>query len=254
MTIAKAAERKSKAESLCVWFIPVGKNAKTFAHLTVIIRKATRFSTYSIMKTLFEYPPDELAAALSSRCKVMKRLVEDYGPLSLQARENAFVSLVEAILSQQLSTKAAATIIARFYQLTGGEPTPDQVLSKEVAELRSCGISGQKAGYLHDLALHFRNQPEIYTNLHLKTDEEVIHDLVRVKGIGVWSAQMFLIFSLGRKDVFPADDLGIRNAIRGLYEDAPQDKNGLVAFSERWLPLRSAASLYLWKSLNNKAN
>lgn len=188
---------------------------------------------------------------------ILGELFGKYKPSVIRPSKNYFESLADAIMSQQLSGKAADTIIKRFKALFPKVrfPSPKQVLDKTDAELRSVGVSGAKAGYLKNLAQAFEDGTLNFRSLDKKTDEEIITMLVKVKGIGRWTAEMFLIFTLGRTDVFSFGDLGLRNAVKKVYRlrQDPSPKK-LKQLSIRWQPYRSTASLYLWASLNNRQN
>lgn len=200
----------------------------------------------SIFDESIEFQSDQLA----KKCHVIKAIIKDKGYLNIRPKSDHFHSLCEAIASQQLSTKAAQTIFGRFSVLLDHDVTPSNVLSSPEESLRSCGLSGSKVKYLKDLALHFHEDKGAYETLEYHSDDEIITRLTQIKGIGKWSAQMFLIFSLGRVDVYPEDDLGIRNATKMHFPETDQYKpKEFLLFSERWEPQRTLASLYLWKSL-----
>jgi DNA-3-methyladenine glycosylase II len=182
---------------------------------------------------------------------VMRQVIRRAGPFALQRRRNRFRALVFSILSQQISTKAAAAIRARLINRL----KPKQISAAAIArltpeDLRSVGLSSQKTRYLLDLATRVNSGDLRLGVLARKTDAEVIDALTQVKGIGVWTAQMFLIFSLGRLDVFPYDDLGVRVAIRNLYglSDLPNKEVG-HRIAASWRPYSSVASWYCWRSL-----
>lgn len=182
----------------------------------------------------------------------MKALIDKAGPLHLPAPKGSFETLAEAIVSQQLSTKAAATIHQRLVLLTENEVTPHRMLTLDVGQLRTAGLSAQKSRYLHALAEAFAKNPTRYLHMHEMDDNEAIAALTEIKGIGVWTAQMFLIFNLLREDVFPIGDLGIRRGMeRYIFrpEEAPT-KNEMVKRAEEWAPYRSVASLWLWKGVD----
>jgi len=203
--------------------------------------------------TLFESSISKINDSLAAQCPKMASLIEIHEIKSLTPKPNHFESLIEAILSQQLSTKAANTITRRFKEMIDYKLEPAELLLVDVESMRSCGISGQKSKYILDLAFHFDAYPLEYAALEKFDNATVIERLVRIKGIGVWSAQMFLMFSLGRPDVFPADDLGIKNAISILYNEGQSlKKQELEDFSMRWAPNRTMASYYLWRSLDKK--
>jgi DNA-3-methyladenine glycosylase II len=183
---------------------------------------------------------------------IMRDLMKKAGPFTLKPRRDRFHTLVGSIISQQISGKAADSIHARLKQRVA----PDRICSESLLrltpeELRKVGISPQKAKYLHDLAERVANGSLRLNTLARLTDEEVIEALIQVKGIGVWTAQMFLIFSLGRLDVFPHDDLGVRVAIRNLYglPDLP-DKHASHRIAAVWRPYASVGAWYCWRSLD----
>jgi DNA-3-methyladenine glycosylase II len=188
----------------------------------------------------------------------MAGLVRRIGPLDREARrrgrpEDAYGSLVRSIVGQQLSTKAARSIYARLAALFGGRaPTPAELLAVEEETLRAAGLSRPKVGYLRDLARRVEAGELDLETLHEFPDEEVAARLTAVKGLGQWSADMFLMFHLGRPDVLPVGDLGIRRAVERAYGlPAPPDPSALRALAEPWRPDRTLACLYLWESLDN---
>jgi DNA-3-methyladenine glycosylase II len=170
-------------------------------------------------------------------------------------RRDHFKSLVVAIVNQQLSGKAADTILKRFIALFPEKkfPKPEDVLAMSSAKMRKAGLSKMKVSFIKDLARHVIAKSVDFRKMGRLTDDEVIEHLVRVKGIGRWTAEMFLIFSLAREDVFSYGDLGLRNAIRKLYglkvHPTPAQAEKI---SSAWKPYRSLASRYLWASLDNK--
>jgi len=185
---------------------------------------------------------------------VMREVIRRAGPFQLKPRRDRFYSLVSSILSQQISGKAAAAIKARVEQYVAPEKISPESLSRLTPrQFRKLGVSPQKTTYLMDLAGRVRSGELQLELLVRMTDDEVIQSLIQVKGIGVWTAQMFLIFSLGRLDVFPHDDLGVRVAIRNLYglEDLP-DKETSHRIATPWRPYASVASWYCWRSLEFK--
>jgi DNA-3-methyladenine glycosylase II len=182
---------------------------------------------------------------------VMRAVIQRAGPFRLKPRRDRFYSLVSSILSQQISGKAAASIRGRLEDYVAPEKISAETLSRiKPDQLRQIGVSQQKSMYLIDLAERVRTGELKLDGLARRTDNEVIEALVQVKGIGVWTAQMFLIFSLGRMDVFPHDDLGVRSAIRNLYglRDLP-DKETSHRIAKPWRPYASVASWYCWRSL-----
>jgi len=185
--------------------------------------------------------------------KVLGTILDKYTVSSPKVSTNLFRDLLEAIVSQQLSNKAASTIFGRFLGLFPKEavPTPAEILKLSEETLRTCGLSHQKASYLKSLAEEIASNKLVLEELHILPDEAVIIALTKVKGIGRWTAEMFLIFSLGRLDTFSLGDLGLRSAVGKLYGVNREDKVKIAKISKRWSPYRSLASLYLWKSLDN---
>lgn len=190
--------------------------------------------------------------------KVMGRLVKEHGPLDeYQVRRgrprDAYGALVRSIVGQQLSTKAARTIYERLTDQFGGHtPTPRQLLDADPEEVRSAGLSRPKVAYLRDLAEHVEDGELDLDHLAELPDDEVVERLTEIKGLGAWTAHMFLIFHLGRPDVLPVGDLGIRRGAQLAYGlgDLP-DAAELEQLAEPWRPYRSLACLYLWRSLDN---
>jgi 3-methyladenine DNA glycosylase/8-oxoguanine DNA glycosylase len=185
------------------------------------------------------------------------RIIAAAGPCALRRREefDPFSSLAEAIVSQQLSGKAAATIHGRIPALFGGTafPTARQVLDAPPEFLRPAGLSAAKTLALRDLAARVLDgtvPPS--AELHRLGDEELVERISRVRGIGRWTVEMLLIFDLGRLDVFPVDDLGVRNGFVRLFRRPGAKKPEMVRRAERWRPYRSVASWYLWRVLDTK--
>ena len=184
---------------------------------------------------------------------VLATIIERIGPYRVEYGEPTLHSLAEAIVYQQLNGKAAVTIFKRFTDLAGNPVTPQGILKLSEEQMRAAGLSKQKLSYLRDLAEKAQAGIVDFARLPDLSDEEVIRHLTQIKGIGVWTAQMFLIFSLGRLDVFPHDDLGVRAAIRNLYalDDLP-DRETSHRIAMPWRPYASVASWYCWRSLEFK--
>ncbi len=191
--------------------------------------------------------------------KRFAQLIAKYGEPNLKRGGNPFQALVRSVISQQLSTKAAATIRNRFLTLytkpkkgkgkvTPRFPTPAEVLATTVPQMRAVGLSNQKATYLHDLALKFSDGTIKHRSLSKMKSEEIVEHLVQVKGIGVWSVQMFLIFTLNRLDVLPTGDLGVRKGMQKLYKlrDLPTPQK-MEILAKPWRHHASVASWYLWR-------
>ena len=198
--------------------------------------------------------------ALAASDPTMAALVERIGKIDLATRlerrqeerpADAYGALLRAIVGQQLSTKAARTIYLRVLELFGGAtPSPEQLLEAPEEDLRACGLSGRKTEYVRDLAAHVISGELELDRLEELSDEEAIEEIVAVRGLGQWTAEMFLLFHLQRPDVLSGGDLGIRKAIQVEYglEEMPPPKR-VLEIGEAWRPHRSLASLYLWESL-----
>jgi DNA-3-methyladenine glycosylase II len=190
---------------------------------------------------------------LARRDPVIRDLMRRHGECGLASsqRTDPFHALVHAIIAQQLSTKAAATIEGRFSALFGGTPTPAAVGAASDERLRSVGLSPQKLKYMRDLCARVLDGSLRLDRLHTLTDDEVITALTRVKGIGRWTADMFLMFRLHRPDVLPVGDLGIVKAVQKAYRlrNLPSPER-LTRIGEPWRPYRSVACWYLWASLD----
>jgi DNA-3-methyladenine glycosylase II len=191
------------------------------------------------------------------RDPVLAGIIRRHGPCVLGAvrdRFDHFSMLVRAIVFQQLSTKAATTIYTRLLALMpGGHPDPVRLAALTDEQLRAAGISRQKAAYLRDLCEKVASGVVPLHDVDHMGDDEVIASLTRIKGIGRWTAEMFLIFRLQRPDVLPVDDLGITNAIRRAYRLRKKPTaDRMRKIGEAWRPYRSIASWYLWRSLDNE--
>ena len=195
--------------------------------------------------------PTEAIDALRGSDPILRAIIDRVGPFEPSFEADLWWSLVDAITSQQLSIKAAATIVGRVECLApdGRRPTPAEILAIPDDTLRACGLSRAKTAYVKDLATKWLDGTLEADNLHTMADEEVIEQLVRVKGIGRWTAEMVLMFTLGRPDVLPVDDLGLRVAVQDAYELADRPGRAeLETLGEPWRPWRSVASFYLWRS------
>ncbi|MCY8233886.1 DNA-3-methyladenine glycosylase family protein [Priestia endophytica] len=186
---------------------------------------------------------------LSQSDPVLGRFIEIIGPLKLKKQNDLYLSLVKSIIGQQLSVKAADTIFGRFVVLTNSLVSPEIVLMLSDEELRGIGISYQKIRYIKDLSQKvFEKEIELET-LNALNNDEVISTLTKVKGIGTWTAEMFLIFSLGRENVLSLADVGLQRGVKWLY-NADDGKKALIEKGAYWNPYRSLASLYLWEAVN----
>jgi DNA-3-methyladenine glycosylase II len=202
------------------------------------------------------------ARQLAAADPTMAALIERLGEIDLETRlrrrseerpADAYGALLRAIVGQQLSTKAARTIYGRILDLfEGSTPAPEQLLEADEIGLRAAGLSGRKVEYVRDLASHVLAGELELDRLDDLSDEEVVEEIVAVRGLGVWTAEMFLLFHLERPDVLSGGDLGIRKAVQVEYElDEMPTPARVLEIGEPWRPHRSLASLYLWESLAN---
>jgi DNA-3-methyladenine glycosylase II len=184
---------------------------------------------------------------------VLRAIIERVGPCRMEFGVPEFCSLAEAIVYQQLNGKAAVTIFQRFAAIAGDPLTPDGILKLSDQQLRSVGLSKQKSAYLKDLAAKTASGLLDFARLPELTDEDVIQHLTQVKGVGVWTAHMFLMFSLRRPNVLPTGDYGVQVAIRKHYKKRklPKPKE-MEKIAKAWEPYRSLACWYMWRSLDIK--
>ena len=181
----------------------------------------------------------------------LAKVIDKVGEFNLSLTKNPYESLVEAIITQQLSGKAADSISTRFRAIYGRFPKPADVMETSDAKLRKAGLSYMKISYIKDLSKKVESKEIRLSYMKNLTDDEIIVQLTQVKGIGRWTAEMFLIFSLGRLDVLPVGDLGLKKGIQRLYllEELPE-KEQIEHIAEKWRPYRSVATWYLWRSLD----
>jgi len=193
---------------------------------------------------------DRAKRTLARKDPIMAAIIRSRPKVFLARRGEPFVTLARAIVGQQISVKAAQSVWDRVVTCAGAV-TPEGILLKKPSELRACGLSDRKTEYIVDLARRFADglvHPYRWPEM---SDEEVIADLVQVRGIGRWTAEMFLIFSLLRPDVFPLDDLGLQKGIRGAYfRNRRIALKTMAKLGETWRPWRSVATWYLWRSLD----
>lgn len=190
------------------------------------------------------------------RCDpVLSGIIRSCGPYRIKYREPVFDTLVRSVVYQQLSGKAAATIYGRLDEATGKRGvTASAILKLTPEHLRALGLSAAKTASLLDMAEKTRSRKVRFAALADMSDEAVIEHLTQVRGVGVWTAQMFLMFALRRHDVFPSGDLGVRNAMMRAYQlEAPPSPLEMTAMAQPWQPYRSVASWYLWRSLDGPA-
>ena len=192
----------------------------------------------------------EACAHLAKKDRVMKKLIPQFGETILETRGDAFVTLARSIVGQQISVKAAQTVWDRFSLLTK-RLTPAAVLKLKVDDMRAAGLSVRKVEYLVDLAVHFSSG-----SVHVKAwqdmdDEAIIEELVAIRGIGRWTAEMFLIFHLLRPNVLPLDDVGLINGIsRNYFSGEPVSRSDAREVAQAWSPYATVATWYIWRSLD----
>jgi DNA-3-methyladenine glycosylase II len=193
---------------------------------------------------------DEACKHLMKKDRVMKRLIPQFKDAALESRGDAFVTLARSIVGQQISVKAAQTVWDRFALLPEGM-TPPNVLRLKVDDMRAAGLSARKVEYLVDLALHFDGQRLRVDTWQSLDDEEIIRELVAIRGIGRWTAEMFLIFHLMRPNVLPLDDVGLINGIsRSYFSGELVSRSDAREVAAAWTPYCSVATWYIWRSLD----
>jgi len=184
---------------------------------------------------------------------IMRGIIARVGPCRIEYGPPEFHSLAEAIVYQQLNGKVAVTIFKRFAALAGDPVTPNGILKLNESQLRSVGLSKQKSSYLRDMAERAARGELDFSKLHELSDEEVINHLTQVKGVGTWTAQMFLMFTLRRPNVLPTGDFGVQMAIKKHYRKRKLPKPAqMEKIARSWEPYRSVACWYLWRSLDLK--
>jgi DNA-3-methyladenine glycosylase II len=205
--------------------------------------------------------PTELQRAarhLAQHDPILAPVIARTGPCSIRPHRNYYWELIDSIISQQLSVKAAATIERRFRELFGDDfPPPSAILEKSVEDLRTVGLSRAKAAYIRDLAQRISDGKLKFDRFDTLSNQEITSELVAVKGIGEWTAHMFLMFCMGRLDVLATGDLGIRNGVKLLYnlETVPTPSAvALIADEHHWHPYETVACWYIWHSLDNTPN
>jgi DNA-3-methyladenine glycosylase II len=186
---------------------------------------------------------------------VLAQIIGRVGDYAIQFRDPDFETLVKSIVYQQLSGRVASVIFGRLSAAVGGKLNPENILKLRPSRMRALGLSTQKTAYIRDLARHTRDKRLVFEDLVDLPDAAVIERVTQVKGIGVWTAHMFLIFALRRHDILPTGDLGVRNAMRRAYDLAELPTPAeMERIAERWRPYCSIASWYLWRSLEGDAN
>jgi len=183
---------------------------------------------------------------------ILAEIIDRVGAYAMQFSQPKFETLVKSIVYQQLSGRVASVIFGRLSKAVKGSITPESILKLRPSRMRTLGLSTAKTAYIRDLARHTRDGVVVFEELGALTDGEIIERLTVVKGIGVWTVHMFLMFALRRPDVLPVGDLGIRNAIQRAYRLAePPKPTEMEVIAERWRPYCTVASWYLWRSLES---
>jgi DNA-3-methyladenine glycosylase II len=193
---------------------------------------------------------DKAKTALGKRDPVLKAIIKSYKGEGMQLRGEGFRTLARAITGQQISTKAADSVWKKF-EAAVGKVTPKNVANAPHEVLRPCGLSERKVLYMHALANHFLENQKTIKNWPKMSDDDIIAELTSIHGIGRWTAEMFLMFALGRPDVFPTLDLGLLKGIYRHYNNSEKmTKAEVLAIGERWRPYRSMATWYMWRVLD----
>jgi DNA-3-methyladenine glycosylase II len=193
---------------------------------------------------------DEACRGLRLNDPVMARIIDGCGPIHLMSRGDPFQTLARSIVGQQISVKAAQSVWDRF-ERAANDVAPERVSRMRISTLRKCGLSERKAEYLKDLAARFASGEVDPSHWPALDDEAIITELVAVRGIGRWTAEMFLIFNQLRPDIWPVDDLGVIRGIEKNYRNGePVTRSEALAFGEVWRPWRTVATWYLWRSLD----
>jgi len=245
-TATKAATQAVAKTTVSKVSKPVGKTAATMPEKTA--PKLVAFSP--VPNDRPDYWEDALAQ-LVKRDRILKKIIPQFPDIWLTTRGNPFITLARSICGQQISVKAAESVWQRVLLECGKRPTPASVQKAGLERLRAAGLSGRKAEYILDLSTHFSNkrvQPNKWAHM---PDEEIIEELTAIRGIGRWTAEMFLIFNLQRPDVLPLDDVGLLNAISLHYfSGEPVSRFEAREVAQGWQPFRTVATWYLWRSLD----
>ncbi len=193
---------------------------------------------------------EEAKSELMKRDRIMRKLIPQFGDLHLVRRGEPFVTLARSIVGQQISVKAAQSVWERLLEACP-KMTPATVQKQGLAKLQSCGLSKRKAEYISDLALHFRDGSVHEKDWSSMDDEDVIAELIQIRGIGRWTAEMFLIFNLLRPNILPLDDLGLLRGISiNYFSGEPVSRSDAREVAANWEPWRTVATWYLWRSLD----
>ncbi len=185
----------------------------------------------------------------------LKKIIDDVGPCKIRVMRNRYEAIIDAIITQQISDAAGKAIGKRFRDIFPKYPLPIEVLNTDNSTLLSSGISRMKVQYIKNISSAIISNQINLKKISKKEDEAIINDLTQIKGIGRWTAEMFLIFGLGRLDILPLGDLGLRNGIQTLYSfsEKPSDEI-IIKIAQKWRPYRTVATWYIWKGVRNFKN
>jgi len=192
---------------------------------------------------IFEYTVEQLNS-LKKKDKKLSALIDSIGKIKRPVNPNVFEELIKSVVAQQISTKAAETVFSRLCDLSS--TTPDDLRKLTIEEIRACGMNEKKASYIKNIA----DANIDFESLKHKTDEEIIKELTEIKGVGIWTVKMLLIFSLGRMDILSYGDLIIKKGIMQLYNHKELNKERFLRYKKRYSPYGTIASLYLWESMH----
>ncbi|NND86061.1 MAG: DNA-3-methyladenine glycosylase 2 family protein [Nitrosopumilus sp.] len=185
----------------------------------------------------------------------MRKIISDVGQCKIRVIRNKYEALVEAIITQQISDAAGKVIAKRFRDLFGKFPRPIDVINMSNSDLCSSGISRMKSEYIKDISDKIESKQLNFRQIEQKNDEDVISELTKIRGVGRWTAEMFLIFGLGRMDILPLGDLGLRRGIQTMYSmsEEPDDET-ILRIAKKWVPYRTVATWYIWRGVKNFNN
>jgi len=184
--------------------------------------------------------------------RIMKKIIQNVGPCTIRKIPNPFEALIDGIITQQISDSAGQAIALRFRQFFNGKfPTPQMILEHNEIELKSVGLSRMKSQYILDISQKVISGELNFKKFTKLEDEEIISELIKIRGIGRWTAEMYLIFGLGRKDIFPLGDLGLINGIKKIYSLNNPDISDIKNISNKWKPYRTFGTWYIWKGVKN---
>ena len=192
------------------------------------------------------------ALLVLNKDKKLKKIISSVGECKIRTISNPFEALVEAIITQQISDSAGKSISLKFKNLFGKKyPTPSDVVKLSIDEIKSVGLSRMKAEYIFDISQMIVDKKLDFKIFKKMSNEDVISELIKIRGIGKWTAEMYLIFALGRMDVFPLGDLGLINGIKKLYDLENPSTDEILEITNRWIPYRTIGTWYIWRGVKN---